>query len=66
MLAVTFRAKANDAPQMTKSLHSSLADLELSRAWIVYPGSETYPVHEQVDVAPLSVVLRELTKLGRR
>lgn len=56
--------KTNDAPQMTKSLHSALADLDLARAWIVYPGTETYAVHERVEVAPLHVVLRELAKLG--
>lgn len=42
--------KYRDAPTMTKSLHIALTDLKLDRAWIVYPGRESYVVHEQVEV----------------
>jgi predicted AAA+ superfamily ATPase len=55
--------KTNDAPEMTKSLHTALEDLDLVRAWIVYPGTESYAVHERVDVIPLGGVLRELARL---
>jgi len=52
--------KCADAPVMTKSLHIALEDLKLERAWIVYPGTENYPVHEKVRVCPLRDVLEEL------
>jgi uncharacterized protein len=52
--------KCADAPVMTKSLHIALEDLKLERAWIVYPGPEDYPVHEQVRVCSLASVLKEL------
>ncbi|MBK9138902.1 MAG: ATP-binding protein [Verrucomicrobia bacterium] len=55
-----FEIKYQDAPVMTKSLHIALKDLKLERAWIVYPGRESYPVHEQVRVCPLKEVLNEL------
>jgi len=55
--------KCADAPVMTKSLHIALADLKLERAWIVYPGPENYPVHEQVRVCSLADCLKELTAL---
>jgi predicted AAA+ superfamily ATPase len=55
--------KTNDAPSMTKSLHTALADLKLERAWIVYPGNQTYAVHERVQVIPLDVVLPRLARL---
>jgi predicted AAA+ superfamily ATPase len=45
--------KYADAPTMTKSLHIALADLRLDRAWIVYPGTEKYAVHEKVEVVSL-------------
>ena len=45
---------------MTKSLHISLEDLKLERAWIVYPGAENYPVHEKVRVCPLEDLSRQL------
>jgi hypothetical protein len=36
-----FEFKYSDAPTMTKSLHVALGDLNLERAWIVYPGKES-------------------------
>jgi hypothetical protein len=58
--------KHSDAPTMTKSLHVALADLKLDRAWIVYPGREAYPVHEKVEVVPLTAVSARLAPLGGR
>lgn len=49
--------KASDAPVMTKSLHVSLNDLKLDRAYIIYPGDQAYQVDEKVDVVPLKSVL---------
>ncbi len=46
--------KYSDAPGMTKSLSVALADLNLERAWIVYPGSERYRIHGKVEVIPLN------------
>ncbi len=48
--------KYRDAPVMTKSLHAAFEDLNLHRAWIVYPGRETYAVHERVEVVPVSAL----------
>ncbi|WP_343214141.1 DUF4143 domain-containing protein [Fontisphaera persica] len=56
------RFKCADAPVMTKSLHIALEDLKLERVWIVYPGRESYPVHEQVSVCLLKEVLDELAR----
>jgi hypothetical protein len=51
---------------MTKSLHIALADLKLERAWIVYPGSEAYRVHERAEVVPLNAIIKLLAKLAGR
>jgi uncharacterized protein len=56
--------KLADAPSMTKSLHIALADLKLDRAWVVYPGKQNYPVHQNVRVCPLPEFLEELATLG--
>ena len=45
--------KYADAPVMTKSLHIAIEDLKLEKAWIVYPGSERYRVHEKVECVGL-------------
>jgi len=60
---VGFELKEGDAPGMTKSLHSALADLSLSRAYIVYPGPNRYRVHEKVEVLPLADALRIAAEL---
>jgi predicted AAA+ superfamily ATPase len=56
--------KHADAPAMTRSLHIALADLKLQRAWVVYPGKESYPVHEKVQVCPLPELLDQLAALA--
>ena len=56
--------KAGDAHTMTKSLRIAMQDLQLQRAWIVYPGKESYPVEERVDVAPLGKISQALARLA--
>ena len=56
--------KYGDAPIMTKSLHVAFAALKLNRAWIVYPGNESYAVHEKVEVVPLGEIPDRLASMG--
>jgi hypothetical protein len=60
--------KYTAAPVMTKSLHSAISDLGLDAAWIVYPGTEAYPVHEKVTALPLADMMRTVGRefAGRR
>ena len=46
--------KYQDAPTMTKSMHAALADLDLERLWVVYPGTKGYPLHEKVECIGLN------------
>lgn len=48
--------KFGDAPRMTRSMHSALADLELEHLWVVYPGKDAYAIHERVTVIPLHTI----------
>lgn len=54
--------KASAAATMTRSLHIALADLRLERAWIVYPGGETYPVDDRVEATPLKSLIAKLAR----
>jgi hypothetical protein len=47
---------------MTKSMLVALTDLKLERAWFVYPGRETYRIHERVEAIPLGELLKFLAK----
>ena len=58
-----FEFKCQDAPVMTPSLRTALEDVRLDRAWIVYPGSRAYPVHEKVEVVPLLQAMEIVRKM---
>lgn len=46
--------KFTDAPKVTKSMHTALADLNLRHLWVLCPGKHRYPAHEKITVLPLT------------
>lgn len=50
---IGIECKRSDAPRLTPSIRSSLADLELDRLVVLYPGTRRYSLAEGVDVLPL-------------
>lgn len=48
-----FEFKYSDAPTMSKSLITSLEDLELDQLFIIYPGEKEYKLHEKIIVTSL-------------
>ena len=46
--------KRADAPKMTRSMQTVLADLDLDALWVVYPGARKYALHDRVTVLPLA------------
>lgn len=53
--------KRVDAPRLTPSMRSALADLELDRLLVVYPGPHSFRVAERVDAVPLAELASGLT-----
>ena len=51
-----FEIKYQDAPTLTRSMASALADLDLERLWIVYPGSQRYAVHPRAECIGLDAL----------
>lgn len=45
--------KFSEAPAVTKSMRIAIRDLGLDHLWIIYPGSESYPVDDTITVWPL-------------
>ena len=45
--------KRTDAPKMTPSIRTALADLKLERVAVVYPGEKRFTLSEQVEAVPL-------------
>ena len=52
------------APRLGKGFHSAHADLAPERAFVVYAGSERYPVAESVEVIGLAEMSRVLANPG--
>jgi predicted AAA+ superfamily ATPase len=51
--------KRVDAPKITPSIRSALADLELDSVAVVYPGSKRFPLSDQVEAVPLNALANE-------
>ena len=42
--------KYNEAPKLTKSMKSAIAELSLSHLWVIYPGEENYKLDKNISV----------------
>jgi hypothetical protein len=48
--------KRADAPTITPSMRSALADLKLEQLVVLYPGSRTYELEPRVRVLPIDAL----------
>jgi len=46
--------KRMDAPRLTRSMHTALTDLELTKILVIYPGPHPYPLAENIQAIPLA------------
>jgi len=51
---------------VTKGFHHSLEDIDPDQSFVVYAGSERYPITEQSDAVSLSELALELSVIGRK
>ena len=49
--------KRADAPGVTRSMQIAMADLQLDRLYVVYPGTLRYPLGERMEAVPLAALL---------
>ncbi|MGD0819541.1 MAG: DUF4143 domain-containing protein [Desulfomonilia bacterium] len=59
---IGLECKRMDAPRLTPSMKIALADLDLDRLIVVYPGEKTYRLSNQVEVIPLSRITSQRLK----
>jgi predicted AAA+ superfamily ATPase len=62
---IGFEMKYADAPQITKSMHIALEDLQLDRLFVVHPGERTHPLHDRIEALALADLDRAGRALGR-
>lgn len=49
--------KRQDAPTLTPSMRTALADLKLDRLLVDYPGARRYPLGDRVEVMPVAELI---------
>jgi len=59
-----FEFKRTDAPRLSPSIRSALADLQLDRVDIVHAGDHTFPLAERVRALALARIYDDLEPLG--
>ena len=55
-----FEFKRTVAPTVTKSMHHAIADLGLSRLYVVHAGDKTFPLDKKVSAVALSDVTTQI------
>ena len=49
--------KRADAPKLTQSMQSAVADLSPEQLWVIYPGNKRYRLTEQVTALPFAELI---------
>jgi len=55
-MLVGIECKRADAPRMNPSIRSALADLQLQKVAVIYPGTRRYPIADKVEAIPISAL----------
>ena len=59
--------KRSSSPKVERGFHLACADLQPSRRFVVYPGSERFPLKETTTALGLKELIQDLTHLeGKR
>jgi len=57
--------KRSTAPKLTKGFHIACQDINPTAKWVVYPGSERYPLTQDVTAISLPDLIREFIQTSR-
>ena len=52
--------KRSLSPKVERGFHSACADLKPARKWVVYPGSEAFPLGADIQAIPLPMACAAL------
>lgn len=61
-----FEFKRADAPKVTASMHIALKDLKLEHLFVVFPGSQVFPLADRVTALGLASLSRLRALIGER
>jgi hypothetical protein len=50
--------KYDEAPTITRSMHSAIAELDLTHVWLIYPGDDIYSLADKITAAGVTTIPR--------
>lgn len=56
--------KRSLAPSLSKGFYLGCEDIGATKRFVVYPGTERYPIASDVTAIPLAEMMREITSIG--
>ncbi len=56
--------KRSSAPTVSKGFYAGCSDIGATKRFVVYPGTERYPMANDITVIPLTDMMQELAMLG--
>ena len=62
---LAFEMKATLAPKLNRGVRNALADLAPDKSWVVYPGTDRYPLADNIAAIGLRQLLAELAEQYR-
>lgn len=54
--------KFTESPKTTKSMHSAVNELQLKKLYVIYPGSERFPLNSKIEACPLPDFLEQINR----
>jgi hypothetical protein len=57
--------KRSLSPKVERGFHSACPDLKPTRKWVLYPGSEVFPLGSDIQAMPLPAACAALAALAR-
>ncbi len=56
----TIEVKRSLSPKLERGFYAACEDIKPAQRWVVYPGQESYPLKEGIEVVPLAVLCGKL------
>jgi hypothetical protein len=61
---IAIEIKMSSAPSVSRGFHAGVADLNPFEKWVVYPGSESFPLKEGIMAMGIAEAARRLAQFG--
>ena len=58
--------KSGSAPSVSRGFHAACTDLRPARRFIVYPGTEAFPLQGEIEALPPATLMHRLAEMGSR